>query len=104
MPPLVKIPNSSVIRKFILLLFVFTSASGVVWAQNAATVEKLLLDMASPDVAKQVTEATGVPAGSTLQTDANGCLVSFAPWQKGDADHPEGQPQRRPQAEQGRSG
>ena len=61
------------------------------WAAEGSTAlaPKLLLDVASPDAAKQVTEAKGVPAGSTIKTDANGCLVSFAPWQKGDADHPE---------------
>ena len=73
------------------LLFVLACGNNMAWAAEGNTViaPKLLLDAASPDAAKQVTEAKGVPAGSTIKTDAKGCLVSFAPWQKGDADHPE---------------
>ena len=81
----------SFIRFLAALIIGFASGSGTTWAAegNNAIAPKLLLDVASPDAAKQVTDAKGVPAGSTIKTDANGCLVSFAPWQKGDADHPE---------------
>jgi len=73
------------------LLFVLAFGRGLASAaeENNAITPKLLLDVASPDAAKQVTEAKGVPAGSTIKIDVNGCLVSFALWQKGDADHPE---------------
>ncbi len=83
-----KIPNSSVIRNFILRLFVFTSASGVVWAQNAATAEKPLLDFNSPNAVKQVALAKGVPAGSTVSVDKTGVGVNFTAFQPSDADHP----------------
>ena len=83
-----KIQTSCVTRNFILLLFVFSFASGVVWAQNAATAEKPLIDFASPDAVKEVQPAKGVPVGSTVTVDKTGIVANFAPRQQGDADHP----------------
>jgi len=86
--------NSSVLLRAALLLpllfltFCPFINAGQEPVKASTSGEKLLFDAASPDAAKQVTEAKGVPAGSTISVDKTGIAVNFTAFQPGDADHP----------------
>ena len=84
------LPSSTCFLATLLLALVSGSAMAQAQGTAAASVPKplSLIDFTSPDAAKQVQPAKGVPAGSTITVGKTGIVVNFTPFQAGDADHP----------------
>jgi beta-glucanase (GH16 family) len=81
---------SLTVRFLAALLLCFGMGSTVSGGQQAAqgNPELPLIDLTSPDAAKQAQADKGVPAGSVIAVDKTGVAVNFAPFQPGNADHP----------------
>jgi len=76
----------------VTLLLVLASGSGTAQAQGTGSTNAPkpmpLIDCATPDAGKLLAFSKGTAVGSVFSVDKGGIAVEFAPWRKGDMDHP----------------
>ena len=74
------------------LLLALACGNSMAWAAETGGISAPkampLINFAAPDAGKLVPFSKGTPEGSVCTVDKGGIAVEFAPWRKGDHDHP----------------